>query len=232
MIDFDSIKVLSFDCYGTLIDWESGIASALRPVLKAREINLSEQQTLELYAELESEIEGDTYITYREVLRRIMQQLGVRYKFSPTKAELNALANSLADWKPFSDTVESLRRFHSRFKLAIISNIDDDLFELTARHLEIEFDWLITAKQVGAYKPSLDVFRFAYDRIGMPKEKMLHVAQSLYHDIAPANRLGQKCVWVNRREHRDGFGATPRASAQPDLEVSDLKTLVSMIPGI
>lgn len=229
MIDFDKIELLTFDCYGTLIDWEGGISSALTPLLRERNIELSRDQALELYAELESSIESDSYITYREVLRGVMERLGKRYNFDPTESELNTLVESLANWVPFHDTVESLRKLHSRFKLAIISNIDDDLFEQSRCHLQTDFDWVITAKQVGAYKPSLDVFRYAIEEIGLQKDNILHVAQSLFHDIAPANELGLKSVWVNRRRDQDGFGATPKATAKPDLEVPDLKALVSII---
>ena len=130
-------------------------------------------------------------------------------------------------WKPFSDTVEALEALKERYKLAIISNVDDGLFALTACHLEVEFDWIITAEQVGTYKPSKNNFEIALERMGIQKGKLLHAAESLFHDIAPATELGISTVWVHRRTEKEGFGATPPAGAKPDLEVPDLKTLVS-----
>ena len=116
-----------------------------------------------------------------------------------------------------------------RYKLAVISNIDDDLFAGTAKHLKVEFDWVITAEQVRSYKPSTRNFEMAIEKMGIAREKLLHVAQSLYHDIVPASSMGISTVWVNRRYDRTGFGATLPANAQPDLEVPDLKTLVEAI---
>jgi 2-haloacid dehalogenase len=117
----------------------------------------------------------------------------------------------------------------TKYRLGIISNIDDDLFAQTAKRLEVDFDFVITAEQVGAYKPSLQNFRTAIERIGVPREHILHIAQSLYHDIAPAKQLGLPTVWVNRRHRQEGSGATPPAKCKPDLEVPDLRMLVSMI---
>ena len=131
-------------------------------------------------------------------------------------------------WKPFPDTVAALKKLKSRYKLAIISNTDDDLFADTARLLEVSFDWVITAQQAGSYKPSHHNFKLALERIALPPEQVLHVAQSIYHDIVPARELGLATVWVNRRAGKHGEGATKAAQGQPDLEVPDLKTLAEM----
>jgi 2-haloacid dehalogenase len=117
----------------------------------------------------------------------------------------------------------------SRYRLGIVSNIDDDLFAATARRLEIEFDWVVTAAQVGAYKPSRRVFEAALERIALPKDSILHVAQSLYHDIGPASEIGLATAWVDRRKDRSGSGATPEATAEPDWTVADLRALVAEI---
>jgi 2-haloacid dehalogenase len=156
-----------------------------------------------------------------------MRTLSAQFKFTLTSSELECLVRTLPDWPPFSDTVEALKVLKQRFKLGVISNIDDDLFAETAKRLEVEFDWVITAQQIKTYKPSLNNFKVALQKIGVPSEKILHVAQSLYHDIAPAKTLGLAAVWVNRRKGKQGFGATPAAKADPDLEVADLKELVS-----
>lgn len=228
MIEFDNYEVLTFDCYGTLIDWESGILAAIRPILSVHNVNLSNEQILEIFAELETEQEKGEYLKYKEVLTRVVQNLGERLGFAPDSAELDFLANSLKNWQPFTDTVEALKELKKKFKLAVISNIDDDLFAFSANKLDVKFDWVITAEQVKSYKPSLNNFKLAIEIIGLPSEKILHVAQSIYHDIIPAQSLGLSTVWVNRRGSKEGFGATPSASGQPDLEVPDLKTLVSM----
>lgn len=229
MIDFNKYTVLTFDCYGTLIDWESGILTVLKPVLLNRNINLNDNQILELYAEFESETEKGEFVEYKEVLRKVMWKLSNKFGFPLSSFEENILVNSLKDWKPFPDTVEALQNLKEKFNLAIISNIDNDLFAFSAQHLNVKFDYVITAEQVKSYKPSLKNFKFAIDKIGITPEKILHVAQSIYHDIIPAKTLGLSTIWVNRRKGKEGAGATPPASGQPDLEVPDLKTMVDII---
>ncbi|MEG4283923.1 haloacid dehalogenase type II [Microcoleus sp. A006_D1] len=231
MLDFNQFEVVSFDCYGTLIDWENGILPVLKQLLSSHEIDLSDDGTLEMFAEFESELEKDqsNYIKYRQILQEVVEKLGQRFNFEPTETELNSLADSVKNWQPFPDTVAALAALKQKYKLAVISNIDDDLFAGTAKHLQVEFDWVITAEQVRSYKPSTRNFEMAIDRMGIAPEKLLHVAQSLYHDIVPAASMGISTVWVNRRQGKAGFGATLPASAQPDLEVPDLKTLVEAI---
>ena len=231
MLDFNQFEVVSFDCYGTLIDWERGILPALKQLLSNREIDFSDDGTLELFAEFESELEKDEndYIEYRKILQEIVKKFGQRFNFQPTATEINSLVDSLKNWQPFPDTVAALSALKQKYKLAVISNIDDDLFAGTAKHLKVEFDWLITAQQVRSYKPSTRNFEIALETMGIPPEKLLHVAQSVYHDIVPATSMGISTVWVNRRHDKTGFGATMPASGKPDLEVPDLKTLVEII---
>lgn len=231
MLDFNQFEVVSFDCYGTLIDWESGILPVLRQLLSSRKIDLSDDATLELFAEFESEFEKSEhdYIKYREILQEIVQQFGKRFNCEPTETELKCLIESIKNWQPFPDTVAALAALKEKYKLAVISNIDDDLFADTAKHLKVELDWLITAEQVRSYKPSTRNFEIALATMGIAPEKLLHVAQSLYHDIVPAASMGISTVWVNRRHEKTGFGATLPASGQPDWEVPDLKTLLEAI---
>lgn len=228
MLDFSQYEALTFDCYGTIINWEQGILDATKPVLSAHQIELTDSQILELFAQLEGEIEAEDYQSYRNVLRQVMQQLAEKLGFTPTSEQLDCLADSIRNWQPFSDSVEALKSLKQQFKLVIISNIDDDLFAYTARHLDVPFDFVITASQVKSYKPSTRNFEFAFEKIGIPRDKILHVAQSLYHDIVPAKALGLSTVWVNRRHDQLGSGATPPATSQPDLEVPDLKTLAKL----
>jgi 2-haloacid dehalogenase len=228
MLDFSQFEYLTFDCYGTLINWEAGIVGALRPVLAAHGAEISDEDALRFYGECEAEAESGEYKTYRQILEGVVEAFGRRLGFSPTVTEIHSLPQSLADWPPFPDTVEALRQLHTRYKLAIISNVDDDLFAPTAQRLEVPFDAIITAQQAGSYKPSLNNFGVALRRIGRPKEKILHVAQSLYHDLAPTRELGWKNVWVNRRKNQAGPGATIAANIEPDLEVASVQALADL----
>lgn len=223
MLDFSRFQVLTFDCYGTLIDWETGLLGALRPVLRAHGRELRDEQILALYAELEP-LAQNPYRRYKEVLQEVVRGFGKRLDFQPSEAEIASLPESLKTWSPFPDTVDALRALKVRYRLAIISNTDDDLFAATARLLQVAFDEVVTAEQARAYKPSLAPFRLALQRLGVPNERVLHVAQSVYHDVVPAKSLGLATALVRRR----GFGATRAAAEQAGLEVPDLRSLAAM----
>jgi 2-haloacid dehalogenase len=228
MLKLDHFEVLTFDCYGTLIDWETGIWEALRPVLAAHQVGLQPEQALELYGALESTAEAGEYQEYKTILRKVLDGFGVRLGFTPSTAELDSFSACVKDWPAFPDSPGALQALHKKYKLAIISNVDDDLFTFSEEKLRVKFDWVITARQACSYKPSLNNFRVAFERIGIPPGKILHVAQSLFHDIVPAKQLGLSCVWINRRYGKAGFGATPPAQAQPDLETPDLQSLARL----
>jgi 2-haloacid dehalogenase len=228
MLNFRDFRVLSFDCYGTLVDWESGILGAVGPILAAHHKSLPDSALLELYGELEARAEEGEFRPYRQVLQSVVRGFGERLGFTPGEEEISSLPDSLADWKPFPDTVAALHRLKSRYQLAIISNVDDALFAPTAARLEVKFDHIITAQQARAYKPSPGIFKLAEKRIGATRAQWLHAAQSVYHDVVPASSLGIANVWVNRRSHRTGAGAAKAASAHPDLEVPDLQTLAGL----
>jgi 2-haloacid dehalogenase len=228
MLNFMEFRALSFDCYGTLIDWESGILGAMRPILAAHHKSLPDSALLELYGELEAQAEEGEFRPYREVLQSVVRAFGERLEFAPAGPEISSLPDSLAGWKPFPDTVAALHRLQSRYQLAVISNVDDELFAPTAAKLEVKFDHIITAQQARAYKPSPSIFKLAEKRIGVTRAQWLHVAQSVYHDVVPASSLGIANVWVNRRSPRTGAGTAKAASAHPDLEVPDLQTLAGL----
>ncbi|OKH24698.1 haloacid dehalogenase type II [Chroogloeocystis siderophila] len=221
MINFNDYQALTFDCYGTLIDWESGILDAMKPILAAHDVKVDDREVINYYAEVEPTIQQVGYLKYREVLQKGVQKFGDRFGFTPTATEIESLPESLQNWQPFPDTVEALQFLKQKYKLVIISNIDDDLFAATAKHLKVEFDEIITAEQAKSYKPSLNNFKLAFSRIGIPQEQILHVAASLYHDIIPARSLGLTTVWVNRNAET--------SSNLPNLEVPDLRSLVSLI---
>ncbi|HUS19521.1 MAG TPA: haloacid dehalogenase type II [Terriglobales bacterium] len=226
-LDFKQFEVLTFDCYGTLIDWETGILTAVRKALATHGVKASDKDILEKYAALEAAIESGPYVSYRIVLARVMEGLGKHFRVNFSPAENDSLADSIKDWLPFPDTVASLQRLASRYKLAIISNIDSDLFRESARHLDVEFSYIVTAQQIAAYKPFN--FELAVMKIGQPKDKVLHVAESIYHDIIPAKALGWKTVWLYRRMGKEGFGATKAAEGKPDLILPDLKSLADLV---
>jgi 2-haloacid dehalogenase len=228
MLNFAQFRLVSFDCYGTLIDWETGIFSALHPVLAAHGKTLADSEVLRLYAELESDAERGEFHPYREVLQSVVRGMGERLAFIPTDSEVRSLPDSLPTWPPFADTIAALGKLKARYQLAIISNVDDDLFAPTARRLEVPFDHIITAQQARAYKPSLQIFKLAQQRTAVAPGQWLHVAQSVYHDVIPARSMGIATVWVNRPSRRPGAGAAKAASGQPDLEVPDLQTLAQL----
>ena len=230
MLDFKQFEWLSFDCYGTLIDWETGISDAAGAALRSHDIHMSRSEILELFAEVEPQIQdGSGYLEYRRVLRRVMAMIGVKLEFQFTESDLTCIADTLPSWPIFADTVPSLRAMKSRYKLAIISNVDDDLFAETAKVLEVPFDTVVTAQQVRSYKPDHRNFHTALERMSIDKSRWLHIGESLYHDIEPANQLGIASVWVNRGHDREGAGATRPTDAKPDLEAPDLATLVELM---
>ena len=231
MLDLSQFEVLTFDCYGTLIDWETGILKALHSLLQKYGVNASDEEVLESYAEAETRAESQPFKPYRRVLALVVDELGVKYGFKPTNEERERLADSINTWQPFPDTVAALRRLHDRYKLSIISNIDDDLFQQTAKLLQVPFDYVTTALEVGSYKPSLNNFHRALQKMNIAKERVLHVAQSLHHDVEPARQLGICSLWVNRRQGKSGGGATVRSAVKPDLEVPDLRTLADLALG-
>jgi 2-haloacid dehalogenase len=229
MLEFRRYRALTFDCYGTLIDWELGILTALRALLRRQGVPCDDERLLSLYAAFEAEAEAGPYMPYRAILRRVMVRMAAALSFPLDPGDEDCLTASLQNWPPFPDTVDALRALKTRYRLAIVSNIDDALFAGTCPQLGVEFDVVTTAEQVRSYKPATAHFTTTLERLALPPGEVLHVAQSLFHDIPPARSLGMPTVWVNRRAGRPGFGATPPADARPDLEVPDLRTLVALI---
>ena len=220
-LDYGRFEALTFDCYGTLIDWESGIAAGLRQVLGAAGAGSPDDDLLRAFADVEAPAEAGPYQRYRDILALAARGVAARYGVEPAEATVAAFADSVGDWPGFPDSAAALARLHERFRLGVITNCDDDLFARSAARLGTTFDWVITAQQTGRYKPDERPFELAFERIGLPRERILHVAQSLFHDHVTAKRLGLTTVWIDRRAGRAG-GATPPAEAAPDATFPDM----------
>ena len=227
-VDFDAFDVVTFDCYGTLIDWEAGLLAALRPPLAAHGVEAPDDQLLEAFARLEAEVEAGPYRRYRDVLGEVLTAMLRHRGAEPSPDEVATFGGSVADWPAFPDSSAALARLHERFRLGVITNCDDDLFAASEARLGTTFDWVVTAQQAKRYKPNPRGFELMFERVGLPPARILHVAQSLFHDHVPAKRLGLSTVLVDRRGGRPGFGATPPAEATPDLTVPDMATLASL----
>jgi 2-haloacid dehalogenase len=228
-MDFSSFRLITFDCYGTLIDWETGILKGLRPLFARNGQPVPDAELLKNYGEIEAELEGGPYLRYRDVLARTAEQMGQRLGVKVSSQNAKGFAESLTQWEPFPDTVAALQKLAQNFQLGIISNIDDDLFAQTQKKLPVKFEVIITAQQVQSYKPSLRNFEEALQRSGRSKDQILHVGQSLYHDVASANSLGIKNVWVNRPSVVPNSGAAKPGVAQPSLEVHSLAELAALL---
>jgi 2-haloacid dehalogenase len=224
-MNLDQFECLSFDCYGTLIDWEKGILEALHAILKAHRISAEDTTLLELFARAELKIEAGPYRSYRSVLEAVLSDIGKEIGFEPSRDEQENFSGSVRNWPVFQDSSSALRALRTKYQLIILSNIDDDLFQFSERALKVKFDHIFTAQRIGSYKPAMRNFEYLIRNAGVPAHKLLHVAQSLFHDIVPAKKAGLSTVWVNRRRGKDGFGATLPAAAEPDLSVPDLRSL-------
>ncbi len=229
MLDFSQFRVITFDCYGTLIDWESGILGALHPILARHAVQLDDSEILRLYGEFELETEAREYLPYRDVLLEVVRGFGKQLGFQPTATEQETLRDSLANWEPFPDSVAALRALKSKLQVGIISNIDDAMFATSKPKLGIDFDYVTTAGQARAYKPSLKIFDLAEQKLGVNRSEWLHAGQSVYHDVIPAKSLGLATVWVNRPSRRPGVGAVRQAAAQPDVEVHSVAELADLV---
>jgi 2-haloalkanoic acid dehalogenase type II len=211
--------VLTFDCYGTLIDWESGISESIAAAARAAGIETRREQILEIHAEVEPQIQSETYRSYRAVLTEVALAVARRLEWDLSPERAGFLADGLPGWRVFPDTNPALDRLKkAEYRLGILSNVDDELLAGTRRQFSVEFDFLVTAEQVRSYKPALPHFERARELIG--DARWLHVAQSYFHDVEPASRLGLPVVWVNRKQEQSGGAAAATA------EVADLSQLL------
>ena len=182
---------------------------------------------LERFAVHEAAAEAGPYRRYRDVLAVALRGVTAEYNVEPTADEIEAFSGSVGEWPAFRDTAAALALLKERFRLGVITNCDDDLFAASLPRLGVTFDWVVTAQQAGAYKPSTRNFEVAFERMDLPRDRILHVAQSLFHDHAPAQRLGLTSVWIDRRGDRPGAGATPPAEATPDATFPDMASFAA-----
>ena len=221
--------VVTFDCYGTLVDWEEGISSAFVREAAEDGIVFDRARVLGAYHELEPEIEASGYLPYREVLAATAVRVAQRLGWALTVERTQFLAESLPRWKPFSDTNPALKRLVAGgYRLGILANVDDDLLAATRRHLSVPFDVIVTAQQVRSYKPAHGHFEEARQRIGGAQgraggARWLHAAQSFFHDVVPAKALGIPVAWINRK------GESASGGIVPELELRDLTGLADAL---
>ncbi|WNC92462.1 haloacid dehalogenase type II [Paraburkholderia sp. FT54] len=219
LTDFNT---LTFDCYGTLIDWETGIFEGLRPLLARVEPRLTRDQVLEAHARHESSQQKYTPgRRYQELLPIVYKRLAEEWQVPCTLADCVVYGKSIQNWPAFDDSVAALQYLKRHYKLVILSNVDNESFAYSNAKLQIEFDAIITAEDVGSYKPSPRNFEYMLEKLGergIGKEKILHTAESLFHDHQPANGFGLASCWIYRRHGKQGFGATMDPGSQPKID--------------
>jgi len=228
-------EALSFDCYGTLIDWETGLLEALEPLLGRASPRPTAQAALEAYAEAEHEAEAaHPTDPYPEILSRAWGALASRWGVADDPEERRCFGQSVGDWPAFPDSPGALRRLKAQYKLVILSNVDRASFAESNRRLGVEFDFIITAQDLGSYKPdprNFEALVEAVEAMGVPRGKLLHVAQSLYHDHVPAKAMGLATAWIDRRAGQEGGGATlpPETPVHPDFIFPTLGALADAV---
>ncbi|MGF6661898.1 2-haloacid dehalogenase [Paraburkholderia atlantica] len=219
LTDFDA---LTFDCYGTLIDWESGIFEALKPLLERASTPLTRDQVLEAHARHESSQQKFTPAKrYQELLSIVYKRMAEEWGLPYTHEECVAYGRSIRNWPAFPDSAAALQYLKQHYKLIILSNVDNESFAHSNTRLQVQFDAIITAEDVGSYKPSPRNFEYMLQKLdqrGIRKAKILHTAESLFHDHKPANEFGLASCWIYRRHSQPGFGATMDPGSQPNID--------------
>jgi 2-haloacid dehalogenase len=215
-------KVLTFDCYGTLIDWESGMVQALQPLVSRVTPALTRNQILEAHARHEAAQERWTPMRkYRDLLAVVYKRLAEEWGVPASWEECQAYGRSVGSWPAFPDSAEALQYLKKHYKLVILSNVDNESFALSNKKLQVVFDAILTAEDIGSYKPSDRNFQYMLEVLGargIRKEEILHTAESLFHDHEPANRAGLTSCWIYRRHADSGFGATMAPGEMPKYQ--------------
>ncbi len=210
---------LTFDCYGTLIDWETGMFQALQPLISRVQGGLSRDRILEAHARQESSQQAATpAMKYSELLAVVYKRLAEEWRVPAPWADCQAYGNSVKDWPAFADSAEALAYLKQHYKLVILSNVDNQSFAHSNRRLGVTFDAIYTAQDIGCYKPAQRNFDYMIGKLetlGVAKQHILHTAESLFHDHGPANRAGLSSCWIYRRHGQKGFGATMDPGVTP-----------------
>ena len=229
LTDFNT---LTLDCYGTLIDWETGIFNALQPLLKEIDRTFSKDEALKLFAETESPVQADNpSLSYSGVLALVYKTLAQKYSLYASSESIDEFAQSVRDWPAFPDSTRSLRYLKKYYKLIILSNIDKWGFSMSNKVLAVEFDEVYTAEEIGSYKPSLNNFEYMLSKLSIQniaKSNILHTAQSLYHDMVPAIQMGMATCWIDRRHDQPGSGATPVVDGEVKVDIR-FESLAQMV---
>lgn len=212
-------KALTFDCYGTLIDWESGMVEGLQPLTSRVARGLTRNEILEAHARHESSQQLWTPAKrYKDLLPIVYKRLAEEWGVSVSQAECEAYGQSVKNWPAFADSMGALQYLKKHYKLVILSNVDNDSFAASNEKLGVEFDAIYTAEDIGSYKPSDRNFDYMLDKLkslGVEKHQILHTAESMFHDHGPANRHGMSNCWIYRRHEQEGFGATMHPGDMP-----------------
>ena len=228
MAQLSDFKALTFDCYGTLIDWETGICRAVGPWLERRGVRVTRDQVLAAFAQAEAPQQAATPdLRYPELLARVHTVMAQRFGVAPDAEAAQAFGRSVRDWPAFSDSADALAYLKQHYRLVVLSNVDRASFAHSARRLGVEFDAVYTAEDIGSYKPDARNFEYMLARLaeqGIAREQILHTAESLYHDHIPAKRFGLATCWIHRRAGQSGHGATrpPEVDVVPDFRFATL----------
>jgi 2-haloacid dehalogenase len=228
LTDFD---VLSFDCYGTLIDWETGIRNALAGWRRLEDVQVADHELIEAFGRHEwREEEENPTLLYPEILARVLKRMAKDWGVRVSPDVLKAFGHSVGDWPAFPDSAPALQYLKQHYKLAILSNVDRESFSYSNAKLGVEFDRIYTAQDIGSYKPDMENFQYLLvhlEEMGIKPARILHVAESLYHDHIPAKKLGLATCWIHRRHDQKGHGATrpPTEAVTPDFKFNSLTEL-------
>ncbi len=229
MIRRADFRALTFDCYGTLIDWESGLLAVLRPWARDAGLDVADRDLLAAFSRAEPRCQAERpEAPYPEILRDVHAAIARELGVAAEPAATEALARSVGDWPAFDDTPDALRALQRDHRLVVVSNVDRASFERSHARLGVRLDAVVTAEEVGAYKPDPRMFERAFEvvaALGVARSEILHVAESLFHDHVPAGALGLATVWVRRR--RGGASRAPEVDVEPDLVVESLAELAA-----
>lgn len=224
-MSFKNKEYITFDCYGTLIDWEGGIRSAVKTIADKNEFSLNLEGISDRYIKVELEVEHEQYRKYHEVLQLSAKKLFKNEGFEISDSDALEFADSIYSWQPFPETNKVLAELKAKgYKLVILSNIDNEIIKRSVELIGIDFDGIVTAEEVGSYKPEYGHWEEMLKRFNTSKDKVLHVAASYVHDIVPAKEQGFDAVWINRNKEK------PTQEIKPDLEFKDLSPLLDTLP--